>query len=501
MSLLGIDVGTTGCKAAVFAPDGRCLASAYREYATLHPRDGWAELDSRLVWSQVCAAIREVAVGAQHDPVTALSVSSMGEAVTPVSADRRILANCMLMSDSRGGEYVSAFTRAMDAAAFYRINPNILGAQYSFPKVRWIKDHQPDLYREAHTFLTWGDLVLFMLGGEAVTSYSLANRSLLFDIRAEDWSPQLLSLGGIEHEKLARPVRSGTISGTISAAMADALGLPRDVQLVVGGHDQACNALGAGIAQAGKAVCGIGTFECLTPVYDRIPEAATMLQHGLNVEHHILPGLYVSFLFNQSGSLVRWFRDTFAAADKRLVEPGVDLYGQLATEMPEAPTRLLVMPYFEVTGTPAFIGDVSGAIVGLQTSTTRGEILKAIMESVTLYFVSGLRGLAGLGIDLTSFTATGGGAKSDAWLQIKADIYGVPMLRPRVTEAGALGAALLAGSVTGVYRSPREAVAQCVHIERSFEPDPARHAQYRERQAVFDQLYPTLRPLLTQLRA
>jgi xylulokinase len=500
MSLLGIDVGTTGCKAAAFLPDGRCLAGAYREYPTLHVQEGWAELDSGAVWTKVCEAIREVAAGTRGDPVTALSVSSMGEAMVPVSSDRRILANSILMSDRRGGEYVAALTGALGDRAFYEINPNIPGAHYSLPKLRWIKDHQPDLYGRTHRFLPWGDLVLYLLGGDPVTSYSLANRTLLFDIRAQDWSAPLLSLGRIERDKLPRPVRSGTVSGTIRDAVADDLGLPRGVQLVVGGHDQSCNALGAGIVQAGRAVCGIGTFECITPVYDRIPESSAMLANGLNVEHHVVPDLYVSFLYNQSGSLVRWFRDTFAAADKTLAAPGVDLYDRLAAEMPGAPTPLMVLPYFEVTGPPAYVSDLSGAILGLKTNTTRGEILKAIMESATFYFVDGLRGLAGLGIDMTSFTATGGGAKSDAWLQIKADIYGVPMLRPRITEAGTLGAAMLAGVATGVYRSPQEAVSQGVQIERTFMPDAARHAQYRERQAVFDRLYPTLRPLLTALR-
>lgn len=498
MSLLGIDVGTTGCKAAAYAIDGTCLAAAYREYATIHAQDGHAELDSRVVWARVMETIREVAAGAREDPITALSVSSMGEAMTPVSRGRRILANCILMSDNRGGEYVEELAAALGPRAFYDINPNILGAYYSFPKLRWIKEHQSDLYAQADAFLAWGELVLFMLGGEAVASYSLANRTLLFDIRAEDWSERLLTLGRLDRGKLGRPVASGTVIGSVSDPMARELGLPPGVRMVVGGHDQACNALGAGLAEAGRAVCGIGTFECITPVYDRLPQAETMLAHGLNIEHHILPGLYVSFLYNQSGSLVRWFRDTFAAAERSL--PGGDPYDRLTREMPEGPTRLFVLPYFEVTGPPDYVADASGAILGLTTGTTRGEILKAIMESVTFYFHAGLRGLAGLGIDVTSFAATGGGAKSDAWLQIKADIYGVPILRPRVTEAGTLGAAMLAGLATGIYRSPGEASSQCVRIERVFEPDPGRHAQYRERQATFDGLFPSMRPVLTSVR-
>lgn len=497
MSLLGIDVGTAGCKAAAFSLDGRALAQAYREYPTLHPRDGWAELDSRRVVALIREAIAEVAAATSGDPITALCTSSIGEAVTPVSASGEILDGCILHTDVRGGDLLEACLAGLGQEAFFEINPNILGPQYTLPKLLWIRKHRPDLYDRADRFLLWGDMVAWALGCEPVTSYSLANRTLVFDIRRQDWSDALLARAGIDRAKLPRPVASGTLAGTVSDAAADALGLPRGVAVVVGGHDQCCNSLGAGIDRAGRAVCGIGTVECLTPTYDHIPPAAAMLACGLNVEHHLLPGLYVSFLYNQAGSLVRWFRDTFAAADRRLLPAGADVFDALAAEMPPGPTRLLVLPYFEPVGTPHFITDSAGAVVGLKTATTRGEILKAIMEGVAYYFVESLDSLRRLGIDTSEFVATGGGARSDAWLQIQADVFGVPFVRPAITECSVLGAAMLAGVATGEFASPAEAVARFVRRDRVFEPDAARHAAYAERVARYRQLYPALKDLLT----
>lgn len=496
MSLLGIDVGTTGCKAAAFSLAGNCLASAYREYPSILPQQGWAELDSRLVWSRVCEVLAEVAFRTAADPVTALCISSMGEAMTPVSRDREILGNSIVSSDTRGAEYIAALKAKIDQRAFYNINPNILGPQYSLPKLLWTREHAPAVYEKADKFLLWGDLVAYMLGGDAVTSLALANRTLLLDIRTEDWSDTLLAATGIPRTKLPVPRPSGTVAGQVSDAMAAKLGLPRGVAIVVGAHDQCCNALGGGITRAGKAVCGIGTYECITPVYDHIPDTDTMLANGLNVEHHVLPGLYVSFIYNQSGALVRWFRDTFAAADRRLVPAGEDIYDRLTREMPAEPSRLLVLPYFEMTGPPGFVPDAAGAIVGLKMDTSRGEILKAIMESVSFYFAEATNALKAVGIDTSAFIATGGGAKSDAWLQIKADVFGVPFLRPRYADGSVFGAAMLAGLATGKLTSPAEAVAQWVKIERAFEPDAKRHARYREKQAAYRQLYPTLEPLL-----
>lgn len=499
MSLLGIDVGTTRCKAAAFSESGEYLAGAYREYPTLHPRDGWAELDSRQVWTCVRATIAEVAAQVTNDPVRALCVSSMGEAMTPVSKEREILGTCILSSDTRGAEYIEALAGDITPEDFYSTNPNILGPQYSLPKLFWLRQHRPELYAQAHKFLLWGDLVGFLLGCEPVTGYSLANRTLLFDIRQEDWSERLLALTGIERTKLPLLAPAGAVAGTVCESIARDLNLPKDVAVVVGGHDQCCNSLGAGVYQAGKAVCGIGTFECITPTYDHIPPATLMLRNGLNIEHHVVPKLFVSFIYNQAGTLVRWFRDTFARADCKLLPPGTDIYDVLALEMPAGPTRLLTLPYFEITGPPGFVTDSSGAIVGLKTSTTRGEILKSIMECVTFYFAESINALRNMAVDTSEFVATGGGAKSDQWLQIKADIFGVPFVRPRITEGSLLGAAILAGISIGVFHTPLEGVAQFVKREKVFEPNPQRHRLYQEKLEEYRELFPLLQDFLAKL--
>ncbi|MCY2951196.1 MAG: FGGY family carbohydrate kinase [Planctomycetota bacterium] len=497
MSFLGIDIGMTGCKAAAFSTDGRQLSLAYREYPTLRAQPGYAELDSRLVWSCVEQVIAQVASETISDPIIALGVSSMGEAMIPISADRQILGNCILCSDTRGSEYIDRLREKITPREFYDINPNILSAAYSLPKLLWIQEHDFDLYKLAYKFLLWGDLVAFMLGCEPVTSTSHANRTLLLDIRREDWSDRLLDLTGIDRGKLPRIVSGGAIAGTVSNSTACRLGLPPGVKVVVGGHDQCCNSLGAGITRPGQAVCGIGTVQCITPTYDHIPNSAAMLQHGLNIEHHVLPGLYVSFIFNQAGSLVRWFRDTFAAADRRLLAGNQDIYDVLNSELPVDPTPLLVLPHFEPTGSPHYIADSSGVIVGLKMTTSRGEILKAIMQSVAFYFVESIDALKAIGIDTSQLIATGGGAKSDAWLQIQADIFGIPILRPRTTESGLVGGAILCALAVGAFSDASSAASQFVQYVRTYDPNPTRHARYCELYARYQQIFPRLKDLLS----
>ena len=495
MSLLGIDLGTTGCKAGVFGLDGACIAQAYCEYHMLHPQTGWSELDSSNVWRKTCEVIADVAAQVKGDPITALSVSAFGEAFVPVSKDRKLLDNSILCVDDRGAEHVDRLVEAFGREELYRINPNLLGPNYSMPKLLWLRENRPEVFQKADYFLLWSDLIAFMLGSEPVTNNSHANRTLLFDLEKNDWSDDLLRWSGIPREKFGRVVPGGTVIGTVSDSMAAELGLPAGVQVVSGGHDQCCNALGCGGISAGRAVYGMGSFDCITPIYDKPSDPLRMLKENLNIEHHVLPDLYVSFLYNQAGLLTKWFRDTFAASD--ISPAGKDIYEVLDSEMPEDPSCLLVLPHFDPP--PHHSPDTSGVIVGLKTNTTRGEILRAIREGTALYFVHGMETLRRMGMDTTGFIASGGGARSNKGLQIRADIFGIPFIRPRITEAGLLGAAMLAGVATGVFASAREAVELFVCDDRIFEPDSDRHAIYCEKHALYQQLYPSLKTILKNL--
>jgi xylulokinase len=495
MSLLGIDIGTSGCKAAAYGHDGRPVAAAAREYPTFYPGPDLAELDSHGVFAALEEALREVSARTACDPIEALSISSMGEAMVPMDRRRQVLGPSILSSDARGGCYVDQLLSIVDKPSLYRINPNIPGTNYSMPKLCWIRDHQGDLYEKAELFLLWADAAAYWLGAEPVTSLSLANRTLLLDLRAGDWSHRLLRACNLDALKLASCIPAGKLIGQVGAQAARRTGLPPGIPIVSGGHDQCCNALGAGIVHNGQAVCGIGTYQCLTPVYDRIPPDEFMLANGLNVEHHVLPGLYVSFIYNQGGVLVRWFRDTFAAELAAATPPEQSVFDRLVAEMPDAPSPVLVLPEFEPTGPPEFLVNCSGMIAGLKTSTTRGEILKAVMESVALYFIRSLHLLKQMGVSTESLVATGGGARSDAWVQIQADVFGMSIARPENIEAGTLGAALLAGLATGAYASVSEAVAATVRFQRTFHPDPLRSAAYREKHERFLRLQQAARML------
>jgi xylulokinase len=500
MSLLGIDVGTTGCKVACFAQNGTLLSTTYREYDVSHPEVGWAELNAAEVWLQTKDAIREVARRVIRDPIQAMAVSSLGEAVVAIAPDRRILAPSILNFDVRGEMYLDELSRALAPVDLYHLTGNTLGNHYGLTKLLWIRDHRPELYEQTDKFLLWSSFVATMLGAEPVVDCSLANRTLLFDLEAGDWSTRLLNLVGLDRVKLPAVAASGTVIGTVSPGLAEELGLPPGVVITTGAHDQCANAVGCGVIEAGQAVYGMGTFLCITPAFAERPEARLMIGRGLNTEHHAAPGVFVTFIYNQGGSLVKWYRDTFAAEEHRqAIARGEDVYTRLFAELPEDPTEMIVLPHFTTTGPPEFISNSAGVIAGLRLETSRGAILKSLVEGATFYLRSCVDRLPETGIAIDDFRAVGGGSKSDAWVQLSADILGRPLTRPIVTEAGALGAAIIAGVGSGSFSSYAEAVQLMVRTERSFEPDVVQHRRYAEMQLRYEELWSLTRDYLSTL--
>ena len=492
MSLLGIDVGTTGCKAVVFADNGRILGNGYYEYDIQTGKSGQAELAVHEIWTKVQDAIRSAVKSAGKDDVAALSVSSLGEATVPVTKSRKVVGPSLLMTDMRGQEFLDDISAGISSLELYRTNGNLLGNHYSLPKLIWLKNAKPEVYDQTDYFLHWASFVAFMLGAEPFVDYSLANRSLLFDLENKTWSKKLLEIAGLEESKLPSLVQSGTKIGVVSDRISEQLGLPRNVAIVAGAHDQCANAVGCGVIEEHQAMYGMGTYLCLTPVFRHRPRIQDMMKTGLNTEHHAVPGRYVSFIYNQGGSLVKWFRDTFASHEHK----EIDAYVGLMAEMPDESGGVFVLPYFSSTGPPDFYGDSAGMISGLKLSTTRGEILRGILEGMTFYIKGCMDAAPAVLSDILSCRPVGGGSKSDAWIQISSDILGVPFEKTSVSEAGALGAAIIAGSGCGFFSSISEGVESMVLVEKIFAPNHELTGHYARRYERYLKLAETNREFL-----
>jgi len=480
MSLLGIDIGTTGCKSVVFSLQGEQLAKSYRNYEIICEKEGYAELDSVEVWEKVKDTIREVALKTQENPIQALSVSSLGEAMVQVSKEGEILGNSILGSDERGIDFALQIERKFGEYYIYKQTGNHPGTFYSMPKISWLKKHNPDLYHNTDYFLTWADFVCFMLGGIAVTNFSLAGRTLLFDINKCTWSEEMFDFLGLDMNKFANPVPSGLVIGYVKDDLAEKLNLSNDVAIISGGHDQCCAALGSGIKGGSRsAMFGMGTFICVVTAFPRMPGIESLYLDKMHIEHHVEFGSFISFIYNQSGgALIDWFRRTFYLNGIETCENNKNSLGVMFDEIPDSLSDIIVVPRFGATGPPDFLHGNKGCISGLSLNHSRGDILRAVLEGISFYILDCFEKLHNNFNKIDTLVVTGGGSVSEKWLQITADVLNKVVVRNSVTEASSLGAAILAGKGSNMFVSYSNAISQMVHKELKIVPDKSKRDFY-----------------------
>ena len=500
MSLLGLDIGTTGCKAIVFDEEGKQLAAAYREYPLIHPQPGWIELDPTAVWRGTEEAIGEaVSRASRGDPVRALAASVQGEAVCPVTAEGAPLDNSIVTFDNRTAEQARRLAESVGGEVVYRISGQPLHPMGTINKVAWWKENRPSIYERAHKFLCYGDFALMQLGLTPVMDTSMAARTMAYDIHGHRWSSQVLDVFGVEEEKLPAVAPSGTSVGIIPPQVCERLGLPAGVTAVTGGHDQPCGALGAGAVVPGRAMYAIGTVECVTPSLDAFVPG--LGPKGFPCYPHVVGGRYVTLGFNfGGGSILRWYRDRFGQQEMEQARTsGRDVYDVLLDSVDVTPGSLLLLPHFAGTGTPWLDPLSKGALVGLTLSSTKQDVLKAILEGTTYEIAVNLTEMQAAGVELRELRAIGGGAKSAKWLQIKADIIGAPLLALSVSEAACLGAAMLAGYGVGAYHDLAAVADRFARPAAQFDPVPDRHRRHADRISLYRRLYPALRDVLHEL--
>ena len=495
MSLMGIDVGTTGCKVVAFDHDGQVLSQAGSEYPLLSPQPGWFELDPDLVWAQVCDCTRTVNAQLAKDPVTALSLSSQGEAVIPVTREGAALANSPISSDGRNGAQAAELADKLGVEDIYRVTGQNLSTIFTLPKAMWWRDHRPEILERSWKLLCYTEFVALRLGVEPVIDYSMAARTLGFDVHAVDWSDEMLVAADLSREQFARAAPSGSIIGEIPPKLAQELGFQGSVQVVTGGHDQPCAALGAGVLESGTALYSIGTTEALVAVTGA-PQMA-LQRYNIDCYSHVAPDTYFALTGNQTGGrLLRWYRDELGAAERAIAErDGRDVYDVIVEAVDDAPGTMLLLPYFVGSGMMHGDDAATGAIIGLSFNSRRADIVKAILEGLTYEQALGLRNLAKAGVDIESLTAVGGGARSGKWMQIKSDITNLPIQLIHTSEAASLGVAMLAGWATGVYRDLAEAAERVIHVRETLHPRADCVAHYQRQLDRYEKLYAALKPI------
>lgn len=476
----GLDIGTTGCKVTVFAPDGTRLGREYRDYPVTRAVSA-QEIDANAIASAIIDALK--ATTAAYGTISGIGVTSFGEAFVLTDGNGVPLRPIMLGTDARGKEECTEFAELFGGAELRRITGVKPNETFSLPKLLWIKKHEPELYAKAKFAMLIEDFAIYTLTGKRVIDYSLAARAMAFDIRELAWSKPILDAADIPVDMFSTPVPTGSIAGTVCEKAAAATGLSVDTMVIAAGHDQVACAVGSGVFKPGVAVDGSGTVECITPVYANIPKCSKFMDDNYCIVPYF--GNYVAYAYSYTGGeLLRWCSQKICREDHATLQAG-----------DYSPTGLLALPHFAGAGTPYMDSGAKGAIVGLTLETDARDLYLACMEGVAYEMRVNVERLASSGVTFNRLVATGGGAKSKLWTQMKADILGIPFDTLETEDAGTVGSAIMTGLAVGTFACMDDAVRIMVKKTGEFTPRPEFNKIYSAIYSRYAKLYDAVRPL------
>jgi xylulokinase len=483
MSLLAIDIGSSQCKAVVFAVSGAVIARSVCPYSPDFPQPTFAEMDPANFWRAVCKTSREVTRDLVHDPVQAVCLSSHGETFIPVSAHGEEIGPAILNIDNRAAREANWCENAIGARRIFEITGLVVHPMYPIPKILWLREHHPEIYSKAARFLGVTDFIHVKLGLPAYIGYSLASRFLAFDVIGDCWSEEILKAVGLTDDQLPLPVPAGAIAGTLNSEAAKALGVGVGTPVVVGGHDQACGALGVGVTKAGRVSDSMGTYECLVAASDVPSLGEAAFSARLNSYCHVGPGKFLTLAYFPSGIMVQWFRDLIyghgtQSKDSKIEANEPDEYSQMEAECTSTPTDLCITPHLIGTCNPDFDPRARATIFGLSSGTSRSQIYQGILEGIACELAQVAELLAKTNGEFKDLYVTGGGTRSPLGLKLRAALSGCRVHVMQCDEAVCQGAAILAGVAAGVYTRIADAVDRVIVEKEVVEPDARLAASY-----------------------
>jgi len=482
--LAGLDLGTSGSKIVVYDTNGALVDKFYCPYKT-NRANSENEIDGVELINAVKSLVQQACSKYQID---AIGVDSFGEAFVMLDENDVALANIMLMTDYRGEEEAKYLRSKLGEKHIEEITGIKCHQMYSLPKIMWIKKNYPDLFKKVEKILLMEDYVVYSLTGERYIDYTLATRTLAFDINVLDFSKEILDVAGISRDLFSKPAPVGYKCGTITNKLCAELGINNKVIVTLAGHDQVAVGLGSGVLFKGQAVDGAGTVECITPVFDKSANFPGLIENNYAIVPYLNKGEYVTYAFSYtSGSLIDWFMNTFAK------DLGKNAFVELEKGFVDGPTGLLVLPHFAGAATPYMDGNAKGAIVGLTLESTLSNIYQGVLEGIAYEMRINAETIRKDGIKVDRLVATGGGALSRKWLQIKADILNLPIDILSDNQSGTRGSAMAAGIAVGIFKDKDEAAKVMIQKVGEVLPNKENHQRYMEYYKKYEKLYSALK--------
>jgi len=487
--ILAHDLGTTGDKATLFDDAGNLVASHLESYSVAYPQANWAEQDPADWWRAVCLSTRALLTESRVNPREIVAVCFSGQmmGIVPIDSAGAVLRPAIIWADQRAVAKADFITERCGFTRVYQLTGHRVSPAYTAAKILWVKHHQPEIYARTCKFLCAKDYIVFRLTGRLVTDYSDASGSNVFDLAQRAWSTDLLAEMGLDVAQLPDVHASTDVVGEVTRAAAEETGLVPGTPVVIGGGDGPCAAVGAGVVVPGVAYCYIGSSAWIGLASD-VPMLDPQMR--IAIFHHLHPRLFAPTGSMQSAGGARdWFIHVLG-----------DLADAGAANVPPGANGLIFLPYLIGERTPWWNPKARAAFVGLTMAHGRGEMARAVLEGVALNLRLILDALESQGTTVPSVRLIGGGAKSDLWPQMLADVFARPIhLLALKAEATSWGAAVAGGVGVGLYREWNMAQEQA-RVRAVIEPDTQNAARYAELVPLFQDTYRALEPIYARVR-
>ncbi|MFD3001667.1 gluconokinase [Pontibacter toksunensis] len=497
-AFIGMDIGTTSTKAVAFDVNGNMLFREAIEYPIISTRPDYAEQDPEVVFKAVLDTLRAVVAALVTSGVEMAGVcfSSAMHSLIAVDAQGIPLTNCIIWADTRSRVYATNLKESVIGHDIYLHTGTPLHPMSPLPKLRWLRDHEPELFKNTAKFIGIKEYVFFRLFGEYKIDFSIASATGLFNIFKFEWHIDALELAGITKDKLSDPVPPTHTFRNMNPAYAALLNLPASVPFVIGASDGCLANLGSNAVLPGDAVVTIGTSGAVRVMAN---EPATDIQERifsyiLTPERFVLGGAV-----NNGGVVLRWFRDNFYSLEAALAkQKDKEIYDQLnekAAAVPPGADGLIFLPYLLGERAPIWDPAARACFFGVHYNHTREHFLRALMEGVMYNVYSVGKALEQTTGPIKVIYANGGFSRSSLWVQMLADIFNKEVHITDTHEGSALGAAIMGMHALGLITSLEEA-ANMVRVKQTFLPNPKLHARYMQSFSLFDELYPKLKECL-----
>jgi xylulokinase len=494
--VLAHDVGTTGDKATLYDEEGALVRSTFVPYETLCPRAGWLEQNPHDWWRALCRGTQDLIRNSGASPAEIAVVSFSGQMMGAVAVDAATnpIRNAIIWADQRAVKEAAGAAGRVDPSRVYALTGHRLSPSYSAAKIAWIKECEPQSYAAAHAFLNAKDFLAAKLTGSFVTDRSDASGTNLYDLERGTWSDELVDAFGIGQEKLPAICDSTAVVGAVSTGAAAETGLRLGTPVVIGGGDGSCAGVGAGVIREGLAYNYIGSSSWIAlatprPILDPAMRTFTWA--------HLVPGMFSPCgTMQAAGGSYQFARDLLAESEKAVAEnlgtSAYELMNQELLRSPPGARGLLFLPYLIGERSPRWNPDARAAFIGLTNRHRRPDLLRAVLEGVTLNLRVILEAFTRQGASIESLRVIGGGARSAVWNQILADVFGIPVHRlSLLEEATSMGAAAAGGVGAGIWKDFSK-VDEMVAIASEAKPRTELRALYDELSAIFDDAYAAL---------